>query len=154
MKGNRNKQTTKYGKKETMEGQESSMSLASGMHCLGLPFAGTCSLLLSLNKQCSKSAAQTAGTTKRAKSIDPYAAERVGQGSSTPPSSPHLGRACTSLHPLRYDERDKVARKSGLHGTNATAQLCRIRKEVHSKTNLQYPATSCQTADGLRVERR
>ena len=34
-----------------MEGQESSMSLASGMHCLGLPFAGTCSLLLSLNKQ-------------------------------------------------------------------------------------------------------
>jgi hypothetical protein len=51
MKGNRNKQTTKYGKKETMEGQESSMSLASGMHCLGLPFAGTCSLLLSLNKQ-------------------------------------------------------------------------------------------------------
>jgi len=37
MKGNRNKQATKYGKKETMEGQESSMSLASGMHCLPLP---------------------------------------------------------------------------------------------------------------------
>lgn len=80
MKGSRNRQTTKSGKKETMEGQESSMSLPSGMHCLGLPFAGTCSLLLSLNKQCSKSAAQTAGTTKRAKSIDPYAAKKWAKG--------------------------------------------------------------------------
>ena len=50
------------------------------MHCLGLPFAGTCYLLLSLNKQCSKSAAQTAGTTKRAKSIDPYAAKKWAKG--------------------------------------------------------------------------
>lgn len=88
MKGDRNQQATKYGKKETMEGQESSMSLASGMHCLGLPFAGTCSLLLSLNKQCSKSAAQTAGTTKRAKSIDPYAAKMWAKGQASPPSSP------------------------------------------------------------------
>lgn len=124
MKGNRNKQATKYGKKETMEGQESSMSLASGMHCLGLPFAGTCSLLLSLDKQCSKSAAQTAGTTKRAKSIDPYAAKMWAKGQALHHHLHNLGRACTSLHPLRYDERDKVARKADLYGTNATARLC------------------------------
>lgn len=100
MKRNRNSlwKNNKSGKKKQREGQESSMSLASGMHCLALPVAGTCSLLLSLNKQRSESAAQTAGTTKRASFIDPYAAKKWAKGQVLHHHLHNLGRASTSLH--------------------------------------------------------
>ena len=139
MKENRNRQATKYGKKETMEGQEFSMSFPSDMHCLGLPSAGTCSLLLSLNKQCSKSAAQTAGTTKRVKSIDPYAAKMWAKGQTLHHHLHNLGRACTSLHPLRYDDQDEVARKAGLYGICATA---RLRQHDLRDTSIDKPPVS------------
>jgi hypothetical protein len=80
-----------------MGGQESSMSLASGI-CLALPVAGTCSLLLSLNNNAQSRRPRPLGQPSAPKPLTLTRQTSGDQGTSTPPSSPHSRLACTSLH--------------------------------------------------------
>ena len=127
MKRNRNSlwKNKKSGKKKQWKGQESSMSLTSGMHCLALPVAGTCSLLLSLNKQCSKSSRRPRplGQPSAQASLT-LTRQRSGPRDKHSTIISTISAALpTSLHPLRYDERDKMACGAKLYGIYVTARL-------------------------------